>query len=175
MCRCLGKFPAQKETTLELFHPQETIGIIFWALKLWDNIREHSVISICVTAAIIALIVFVLIRCGCILWDLRSFTYGQPENFYISEIGRIHQRLREVEKHIKYNIVIGGQDVYSIDETIRQLNHINQSRAIIELADISVEEPTGYKYVPQFEEPKKLSKRAREKLAPPDGDTATSV
>lgn len=43
------------------------------------------------------------------------------------------------------------------------------SITVIELADISVDDlPTGTKYVPKFEEPRRLSKRTRDKLPPSD-------
>ena len=42
------------------------------------------------------------------MWDTRKFTYAKPETFYITEVSRIHLRIREFEKSIKYGKVIGG-------------------------------------------------------------------
>jgi hypothetical protein len=49
-----------------------------------------------------------LVYSGCIVLDRRQYTYGLSEKYYIEEVGRIHLRIRELEKHIKKNIVIGG-------------------------------------------------------------------
>ena len=75
------------------------------------------------------------------MWDTRKFTYAKPETFYIAEVSRIHLRIREFEKSIKYGKVIGGlQANVSQNVSSRKLQDNSSNRTIIELADISVDD-----------------------------------
>ena len=128
-------------TTQEINHNLENKGIIFWALKLWSKITSNAFLSICIGVGIVALILIAMFCSGCILWDTRKFTYAKPESFYITEVSRIHLRIREFEKSIKYGKVIGGlQANVSQNVSSRKLQDNSSNRTIIELADISVDD-----------------------------------
>jgi hypothetical protein len=59
----------------------------------------------------------------------------------VQEVSRIHLRIRELEKSMKYGKVIGGQVSGSNQNaSTRKILENSSSRTIIELADISVDD-----------------------------------